>query len=214
MTMSERQNPPRELVEKLEQLGPEQVVDGYELCPQCDGLSPGIHMDGEKIMHCSTCHDKHAVTVEEADRWRRAVANIYQRREESPTNGGESFRANQESTMASETSEKCPQCGGHTQAFAVMCGPRTPDGDDMKCTTGIQACDLCGGLGIVESAVAERYRRGDAIRKLRVKKWQLTLNQQAHILGISPMLLNDIERGRAEWPTWVNQKLLAEYGYA
>jgi hypothetical protein len=95
-----------------------------------------------------------------------------------------------------------------------MCGPRTPDGDDMKCTTGIQACDLCGGLGIVESAVAERYRRGDAIRKLRVKKWQLTLNQQAHILGISPMLLNDIERGRAEWPTWVNQKLLAEYGYA
>src|SRR6516165_5334713 len=62
MTMSERENPPRELVKKLEQLGPEQVVDGYELCPQCDGLSPGIHMDGETIMHCSTCHDKHAVT--------------------------------------------------------------------------------------------------------------------------------------------------------
>ena len=71
MTMSERENPPRELVKKLEQLGPEQVVDGYELCPQCDGLSPGIHMDGETIMRCSTCHDK--VTVEEADRWRRAV---------------------------------------------------------------------------------------------------------------------------------------------
>ena len=124
MTMSERENPPRELVKKLEQLGPEQVVDGYELCPQCDGLSLGIHMDGETIMRCSTCHDK--VTVEEADRWRRAVANIYQRREESPTNGGESFRANQESTIASETSEKCPQCGGHTQAFAVMCGPRRP----------------------------------------------------------------------------------------
>ena len=124
MTMSECENPPRELVKKLEQLGPEQVVDGYELCPQCDGLSPGIHMDGETIMHCSTCRDKHAVTVEEADRWRRAVANRYERREESPTNGGESFRANQEPT--SETSEKCPQCGGHTQAFAVMCGPRRP----------------------------------------------------------------------------------------
>jgi hypothetical protein len=27
------------------------------------------------------------------------------------------------------------------------------------------------------------------------------------------MLLNDIEHGRAEWPTWVNQKLLSEYGY-
>jgi DNA-directed RNA polymerase subunit M/transcription elongation factor TFIIS len=171
-------------------------------------------MDGETVMHCSTCHDKHAVTVEEADRWRRAVANIYQREEESPTNGAESFHANQESTMASETSEKCPQCGGHTQAFAVMCGPRTPGGDDMKCTTGIVACDFCGGLGIVESPIAERYRRGDAIRKLRVKKWQLTLRQQAEILRMSPMLLNDIERGRAEWPAWVNQKLLAEYGYA
>jgi hypothetical protein len=29
-------NPSRELVEKLEKLGPEQAVDGYELCPQCD----------------------------------------------------------------------------------------------------------------------------------------------------------------------------------
>ena len=94
-----------------------------------------------------------------------------------------------------------------------MCGPRTPGGDDVKCTSGIVACDFCGGLGIVENAIAERWRRGDAIRKLRVKKWQLTLRQQAEILRMSPMLLNDIERGRAEWPAWVNQKLLAEYGY-
>jgi hypothetical protein len=46
-------NPSRELVEKLENLGPEQVVDGYELCPQCDGLSPGIATDGETIMHAA-----------------------------------------------------------------------------------------------------------------------------------------------------------------
>jgi hypothetical protein len=45
-----------------------------------------------------------------------------------------------------------------------------------------------------------------------VKKWQLTLNQQPHILGTSPMLLNDIEHGRAEWPMWVNRRLLAEFG--
>jgi hypothetical protein len=76
------------------------------------------------------------------------------------------------------------------------------------------ACEMCGGLGIVESAVAERYRRGQAIRDQRVKKWRLTQGQMAHILRISPMLLNDIERGRAEWPAGVNQKLLAEYGYA
>ena len=67
----------RELAEKLMTLGPEQmvVVDGqkWELCPQCWGLSPGIHMDGETVMHCSTCHDKHAVTVEEADRWRELM---------------------------------------------------------------------------------------------------------------------------------------------
>jgi hypothetical protein len=78
--MSNRENPPRDLVEKLMELGPEKVVDGYELCPQCDGLSPGISMDGETIMHCSTCHDANAVTVEEADRWRRRIANRYERR--------------------------------------------------------------------------------------------------------------------------------------
>ena len=114
--------------------------------------------------------------------------------------------------MASDTTEKCPQCNGQAQGFAVMCGPRTPGSDDMKCTTGIVACDFCGGLGIVETQVAERYRKGRAIQELR-KKSGLTLRQQAQILKMSPMLLNDIEHGRADWPKWVNQKLLAEYGY-
>ncbi len=35
------------VVETLRELGPEKVVDGLELCPCCDGLSPGISMDGE-----------------------------------------------------------------------------------------------------------------------------------------------------------------------
>jgi hypothetical protein len=52
------------------------------------------------------------------------------------------------------------------------------------------------------------------IRKLRVKKWPLTQGQHAQILQISVILLDDIEHGRAEWPASVNQKLLAEYGYA
>jgi hypothetical protein len=34
-------------------------------------------MDGQTVMHCSTCHDKHAVTVEEADRWREAARKHY-----------------------------------------------------------------------------------------------------------------------------------------
>jgi hypothetical protein len=32
---------------------------------------------------------------------------------------------------------KCPRCGGQAQAFTVMCGPRTPGSDDLKCTTGV-----------------------------------------------------------------------------
>jgi ribosomal protein S27AE len=63
----------RELADKLMELGPEKVVDAHEFCPQCWGLSLGIHMDGETIMHCSTCHDQHAVTVEDANRWREAM---------------------------------------------------------------------------------------------------------------------------------------------
>lgn len=108
--------------------------------------------------------------------------------------------------------EKCPQCGGRAQGFAVMCGPRTPGSDEMKCTTGVVACDFCGGLGIVETQVAERYRKGRAIQELR-KKSGLTLRQQAQILKMSPILLNDIEHGRADWPAWVSRRLLAEYGY-
>ena len=70
--------------------------------------------------------------------------------------------------MTNET-ERCPQCGGHAEAFAVMCGPRTPGGEDMKCTTAVVVCELCSGLGIVDSAVAERYRRGRAIMEKRKK---------------------------------------------
>lgn len=68
---------PESVVEALERLGPEHVVDGQELCPQCDGLSPGISIDGETVMHCSTCHDAHAVTVEQANRWREDMKARY-----------------------------------------------------------------------------------------------------------------------------------------
>ena len=108
--------------------------------------------------------------------------------------------------------EKCPQCNGRAEGFAVMCGPRTPASDHMKCTTGVVACDFCGGLGIVETQVTDRYRKGRALQELR-KKSGLTLRQQAQILKMSQILLNDIEHGRADWPAWVNRKLLAEYGY-
>ncbi len=46
------------------------VEEGDELprgvCPACMGLSPGIAIDGETIMHCPVCHDTGKVAVEES----------------------------------------------------------------------------------------------------------------------------------------------------
>ena len=63
----------RKLVETLMNLGPEQVVDRHELCPACDGRSPGISIDGETIVHCPVCYDKGMVTVVEAERGRQEM---------------------------------------------------------------------------------------------------------------------------------------------
>ena len=43
------------------------------VCPACMGLSPGIAIDGETIMHCPVCHDAGKVTPEESERFWRAV---------------------------------------------------------------------------------------------------------------------------------------------
>lgn len=44
-----------------------------DVCPACDGLSPGISIDGETIMHCAVCHDTGKVTPEDANRWREEM---------------------------------------------------------------------------------------------------------------------------------------------
>jgi len=72
----------------------------------------------------------------------------------------------------------------------------------------MRACDFCGGLGLVEVAAADRWRRGQALRQLRVHQRNMTQKGLAHILGISPQLLNDIERGRADMPDTVDRRLL------
>jgi hypothetical protein len=97
--------------------------------------------------------------------------------------------------------ETCPSCNNQGPHLAVLCGP---DG----CRETMRACDFCGGLGIVEVAAADRYRRGQALRQLRVHKHHLTQEGLAHILGISPMLLRDIECGRADMSDTVDQRLL------
>ena len=48
-----------------------------DLCPACDGLSPGISIDGETIMHCPVCHDTGKVTPQQAERWAREMAQRY-----------------------------------------------------------------------------------------------------------------------------------------
>ena len=103
--------------------------------------------------------------------------------------------------MATNGTETCPECDGSPQHVAIICGPQ-------GCRETIRACDFCGGLGIVEVEAADRYRRGQALRQLRVHKRQLTQKALAHILGISPYLLNDIECGRADMPNTVDSRLL------
>jgi len=61
------------VLETLRDLGPEKAVYELELCPCCDGLSPGFRVDGETIEHCPVCHDRNLVTVEDADRWRNEM---------------------------------------------------------------------------------------------------------------------------------------------
>ena len=64
-----------ETLEALRKLGPEKVLDGMELCPSCDSLSPCIAMDGETVMHCPACHDQGMVTVEAATAVGRQCGN-------------------------------------------------------------------------------------------------------------------------------------------
>src|SRR5215472_18138850 len=97
--------------------------------------------------------------------------------------------------------ETCPSCNNQGPFLAVVSDP-------TGCHETMRACDFCGGLGIVEVAAADRWRRGQALRQIRVHKRQLTQKGLAHILGISPMLLNDIERGRADMPDTVDRRLL------
>jgi DNA-binding XRE family transcriptional regulator len=82
----------------------------------------------------------------------------------------------------------CPECRGAKSSYAVSCS-------DRGCQTGVRACDFCRGEGRVSSEIADRWRAGKAMRDARVKQGR-TQQEEADWLGISPMELNDIERGR------------------
>jgi hypothetical protein len=94
-----------------------------------------------------------------------------------------------------------------------MCGPKHPGGEELGCRMTTLACEFCGGLGIVEVEVANRYRAARSCGASVLTSGISRSGSKPTFWAFSPMLLNDIEHGRAEWPAWVNQKLLAEYGY-
>lgn len=105
----------------------------------------------------------------------------------------------------------CPECRGAKAGFAVVCGPKEPTSEEMKCTTGMRACSFCKGTGEVEIAVAQRYRKGQELCKRRVRRgFGLTQAQLASRVGINPELLNAMEHGRAEIPADLERRLLEE----
>ena len=70
--------------------------------------------------------------------------------------------------METKGTETCPDCNNRGPFTAVMCGPKHPGGEELGCRMTTLACEFCGGLGIVEVEVANRYRRGEKLRRLRV----------------------------------------------
>ena len=85
----------------------------------------------------------------------------------------------------------CPVCGGAKSSYAISCS-------DRGCETGVRVCEFCKGEGQVSSEAAEaadRWCMGKAMRDARVKQGR-TQQQEAERLGISPIELNDLERGR------------------
>src|SRR5215469_10396341 len=98
--------------------------------------------------------------------------------------------------------ETCPACEGRGPAYTIACSVNEAGGG--KCRESLSACDFCGGLGIVEIAVADRYRKGQELRNLRVKRIRATQEQLARILRIPGVpngeAVHEIEHGRGPIP--------------
>jgi hypothetical protein len=66
----------------------DEILDGVQfgelppgVCPACMGLSPGIAIDGETIMHCSLCGNSGKVTPEQAEKYWKGVEEREGKRE-------------------------------------------------------------------------------------------------------------------------------------
>jgi hypothetical protein len=113
--------------------------------------------------------------------------------------------------METNQTETCPQCKNRGPHVVVMCGPKQPGSEELASRTTVESCDFCGGLGIVEVEVANRYRQGAALRKRRLRTFKLTQAQIPSRIAISPELLNAVEWGRTEMPAHAQRLLFKEF---
>jgi hypothetical protein len=95
----------------------------------------------------------------------------------------------------------CPSCRGAKAGFGVACGPK-------GCRPGRFTCDFCKGEGQVSAEANERWRKGEGLRRARIERG-LTLSEEAAILRVDPVVLNDIEHGRCS-AAELNNRLLEE----
>ena len=113
--------------------------------------------------------------------------------------------------MEANGTETCPQCGGQPLHTAILCGPKPGGGEELGCRLTTRACDWCGGRGMVAVVAANRYRKGQELRNIRVHKLEVTQEQLARILrlpGISNgEAINAIEHGRGDIPEQFEREL-------
>ena len=76
---------------------------------------------------------------------------------------------------------RCSDCRGAKQSFGIGCNM------DSGCRPITMTCRFCNGTGSVEAAAAERWHRGEALRKERVKRGD-SQREQASARDISPIL--------------------------
>lgn len=88
--------------------------------------------------------------------------------------------------MSEETNVTCPHCNGKGKDLIFT--TRNMSGQMTPCTT-------CGATGIITVEHMKRITKGKAMRDDRVAR-MLSQREEAARLGIDPMALNDMERGR------------------
>jgi hypothetical protein len=102
-----------------------------------------------------------------------------------PAAGAEAGGNGRRSIMANVV---CPDCGGEKGGLRISCGSR-------GCQSSTFVCDFCKGEGQVSPEANALWQKGRELRTARVKRG-LTQQQEARILGIDWIDLNDVELGR------------------